>query len=176
MNKSIKEILISGEQITQRCKELAEMINADYQGQKIVLLGLLKGSIPFLAELSKYIEVDASFDYMKVSSYDGVESKTLVVKHDMEGPVAGKNIVIVEDIIDTGKTLANVVQMLYDREAKSIKIATMLDKVEARQYDVQADYVGFEIPNAFVVGYGLDFNERFRQLPYVGVLKESCYK
>ena len=176
MNDSIKEILVSGDQITQRCKELAAQINEDYKGKKVILLGLLKGSIPFLSELSKYIEAEVSFEYMNVSSYDGIESKTLVVKQDVEGPIAGKNILIVEDIIDTGKTLANVVEMLYDRDVRSVKVATMLDKPEGRTFDIKADYVGFEIPNAFVVGFGLDFNERFRQLPYVGILKESCYK
>lgn len=113
---------------------------------------------------------------MNVSSYEGVESKTLVVKQDLKEDVSGKNVLIVEDILDTGKTLFNVKEMLLKRKANSVKIVTMLDKEEGRVFEMKADYVGFKIPNAFVVGYGLDFNERYRQLPYVGILKEDCYK
>lgn len=129
-----------------------------------------------LAELSKYLNTDVTFDYMNVSSYEGVESKTLVVKQDLKEDVSGKNVLIVEDILDTGKTLFNVKEMLLKRKANSVKIVTMLDKEEGRVFEMKADYVGFKIPNAFVVGYGLDFNERYRQLPYVGILKEDCYK
>jgi len=129
-----------------------------------------------MAELSKYLNTDVTFDYMNVSSYEGVESKTLVVKQDLKEDVSGKNVLIVEDILDTGKTLFNVKEMLLKRKANSVKIVTMLDKEEGRVFEMKADYVGFKIPNAFVVGYGLDFNERYRQLPYVGILKEDCYK
>ena len=176
MHKDIKEILISGEEISAKCQELAKQINEGYQGKEVILVGLLKGSIPFLAELSKYLDCDVRFDYMSVSSYDGVESKTLVVKQDLKEDVRGKNILIVEDILDTGKTLFNVKEMLLKREANSVKIVTMLDKEEGRVFNMKADYAGFKIPNAFVVGYGLDFNEKYRQLPYVGILKEECYK
>lgn len=175
MHKDINEILFSGEQITNRCKELAKQINEDYKDQEVILVGLLKGSVPFMAELSKYLEIDVRFDYMKVSSYEGVESKTLVVKQDLTADIAGRNILIVEDILDTGKTLTNVKKMLDQRNAKSVKVVTMLDKKDSRIFEMQADYAGFEIPNAFVVGYGLDFNEKYRQLPYVGILKEECY-
>lgn len=166
MHKNIKEILISEEQI----------IDKDYEGKEVLLVGLLKGSVPFMAELAKHLNSDVTFDYMNVSSYDGVESKTLVVKQDLKEDVSGKNILIVEDILDTGKTLYNVKEMLLKRNANSVKIVTMLDKEEGRIIDMKADYVGFKIPNAFVVGYGLDFNEKYRQLPYVGILKEECYK
>lgn len=176
MHKDIKEILISGDQISAKCKELGAIIDKDYEGKEVLLVGLLKGSVPFMAELSKYLNSDVTFDYMNVSSYDGVESKTLVVKQDLKDDVTGKNILIVEDILDTGKTLFNVKEMLLKRKANSVKIVTMLDKEEGRVFDMKADYVGFKIPNAFVVGYGLDFNERYRQLPYVGILKEDCYK
>ena len=148
----------------------------DYEGKEVLLVGLLKGSVPFMAELAKHLNSDVTFDYMNVSSYDGVESKTLVVKQDLKEDVSGKNILIVEDILDTGKTLYNVKEMLLKRNANSVKIVTMLDKEEGRIIDMKADYVGFKIPNAFVVGYGLDFNEKYRQLPYVGILKEECYK
>lgn len=176
MHKDIKEILFSEEQICSKCEELAKQIDEDYKGQSIILVGLLKGSVPFMAELAKHLESDVMFDYMNVSSYDGVESKTLVVKQDLQEDISGKNILIVEDILDTGKTLKNVKNMLENRNAKSVKIVTLLDKEEGRVFDMKADYVGFKIPNAFVVGYGLDFNERYRQLPYVGILKEDCYK
>ena len=176
MHKNIKEILISEEQITEKCKELGKIIDKDYEGKEVLLVGLLKGSVPFMAELAKHLNSDVTFDYMNVSSYDGVESKTLVVKQDLKEDVSGKNILIVEDILDTGKTLYNVKEMLLKRNANSVKIVTMLDKEEGRIIDMKADYVGFKIPNAFVVGYGLDFNEKYRQLPYVGILKEECYK
>ena len=176
MHKNIKEILISEEQIIEKCKELGKIIDKDYEGKEVLLVGLLKGSVPFMAELAKHLNSDVTFDYMNVSSYDGVESKTLVVKQDLKEDVSGKNILIVEDILDTGKTLYNVKEMLLKRNANSVKIVTMLDKEEGRIIDMKADYVGFKIPNAFVVGYGLDFNEKYRQLPYVGILKEDCYK
>lgn len=176
MHKNIKEILISEEQIIEKCKELGKIIDKDYEGKEVLLVGLLKGSVPFMAELAKHLNSDVTFDYMNVSSYDGVESKILVVKQDLKEDVSGKNILIVEDILDTGKTLYNVKEMLLKRNANSVKIVTMLDKEEGRIIDMKADYVGFKIPNAFVVGYGLDFNEKYRQLPYVGILKEECYK
>ena len=176
MDDKKRNILFSEEQIKVRVKELGEEISKDYEGKEVLLVGLLKGSVPFMAELAKHLNSDVTFDYMNVSSYDGVESKTLVVKQDLKEDVSGKNILIVEDILDTGKTLYNVKEMLLKRNANSVKIVTMLDKEEGRIIDMKADYVGFKIPNAFVVGYGLDFNEKYRQLPYVGILKEECYK
>ncbi len=176
MHKDIKEILYTEEQIEQKCEELANQIDQDYAGEEILLVGLLKGSVPFLAELGKHLKSDVTFDYMKVSSYSGVESKTLVVQQDLKEDIRGKNILIVEDILDTGKTLYNVKQMLLKRGVRSVKIVTLLDKEEGRVFDMKADYSGFKILNAFVVGYGLDFNEKYRQLPYVGILKEDCYK
>ena len=165
MHKDIKEILYTEEEIKAKCDELAKQIDQDYAGQEILLVGLLKGSVPFMAELAKHLKSDVKFDFMSVSSYSGVESKTLVVRQDIK-----------EDILDTGKTLYNVKEMLEKRHAKSVKIVTLLDKEEGRVFDMKADYSGFKIPNAFVVGYGLDFNERYRQLPYIGILKEDCYK
>ena len=165
MHKDIKEILYTEEEIKAKCDELAKQIDQDYAGQEILLVGLLKGSVPFMAELAKHLK-----------SYSGVESKTLVVRQDIKEDIRGKNVLIVEDILDTGKTLYNVKEMLEKRHAKSVKIVTLLDKEEGRVFDMKADYSGFKIPNAFVVGYGLDFNERYRQLPYIGILKEDCYK
>ena len=113
---------------------------------------------------------------MDISSYEGVESRTITIKKDLDQDVKGKDILLVEDILDTGKTLTTVKAMLEERGATSVEIVTMLDKKEGRTYPIEAKYVGFEIPNAFVIGYGLDFNEKYRQLPYVGILKEECYQ
>lgn len=176
MHKDVKEILISQEEISQKCIELAKEIDKDYQGKELILVGLLKGSVPFLAELSKYIEHDVTFDYMDVSSYEGVQSSSLTIKKDLDQDVNGKNILLVEDILDTGKTLTTVKAMLEERGASSVEIVTMLDKKEGRVYPIEAKYIGFEIPNAFVIGFGLDFNEKYRNLPYVGILKEECYQ
>ena len=175
MHKGVKEILFSNEQILDKCKELGEIISKDYEGKQPILLGLLKGSVPFMAEISKCITVDLTFDFMHVSSYVGAHSGQLNIKKDMEQNVEGKDVLIVEDIIDTGNTLYYVKHMLLERGAKSVKIVTLLDKAESRKIDIQADYVGFVMPNAFAVGYGLDYNEKYRNLPYVGVLKEECY-
>lgn len=176
MHKDVKEILYTQEEIVEKCKELAKQITNDYNDKEVILVGLLKGSVPFLAELSKYIELDVTFDYMDVSSYEGVESRTITIKKDLDQDVKGKDILLVEDILDTGKTLTTVIAMLEERGANSVEIVTMLDKKEGRTYPIEAKYVGFEIPNAFVIGFGLDFNEKYRQLPYVGILKEECYQ
>ena len=176
MHKDVKEILYSQEEIVQICKDLGQRITKDYQDKDVILIGLLKGSVPFLAELSKYIELDVAFDYMNVSSYDGVQSGSLKIKKDLDEDVKGKHLLLVEDILDTGKTLTTVKQLLLDRGALSVEIATMLDKKEGRKYPITAKYVGREIPNAFVIGFGLDFNEKYRNLPYIGILKEECYK
>lgn len=176
MHKDVKEILYTQEEITQKCKELAKTIMNDYHDKELILVGLLKGSVPFLAELSKYINLDLTFDYMDVSSYDGVESRTITIKKDIDQDVAGKDVLLVEDILDTGKTLTTVKAMLLEQGAISVEICTMLDKKEGRTFPIEAKYVGFDIPNAFVVGFGLDFNEKYRNLPYVGILKEECYQ
>ena len=176
MHKDVKKILYTQEEITQKCKELGKQITHDYHGKDVVLIGLLKGSVPFLAELSKYIDLDITFDYMDVSSYEGVESRTITIKKDVDQDVSGKDLLLVEDILDTGKTLTTVKAMFEERGAASVEIVTMLDKKEGRTYPIEAKYVGYEIPNAFVIGFGLDFNEKYRNLPYVGILKEECYQ
>ena len=175
MHKDVKEILYTQEEIVEKCKELAKQITNDYNDKEVILVGLLKGSVPFLAELSKYIELDVTFDYMDVSSYEGVESRTITIKKDLDQDVKGKDILLVEDILDTGKTLTTVKAMLEERGANSVEIVTMLDKKEGRTYPIEAKYVGFEIPNAFVIGFGLDYNQKYRNLPYVGVLKKEIY-
>lgn len=128
MHKDVKEILYTQEEIVEKCKELAKQMTNDYNDKEVILVGLLKGSVPFLAELSKYIELDVTFDYMDVSSYEGVESRTITIKKDLDQDVKGKDILLVEDILDTGKTLTTVKAMLEERGANSVEIVTMLDK------------------------------------------------
>ena len=175
MHKDVKQILYTQEEIAQKCKELAKQIMNDYHDKDLLMVGLLKGSVPFLAELSKFVNLDVTFGYMDVSSYEGIESKAITIKTDLDQDVKGKDILLVEDILDTGKTLTTVKAMLLERGAASVEIVTMLDKKEGRTYPIEAKYVGFDIPNAFVVRFGLDFDEKYRNLPYVGILKEECY-
>ena len=176
MHKDVKEILYTQEQVTEKCKELGKSITEDYKGKQVLLVGLLKGSVPFLAELSKYIELDVFFDYMDVSSYDGAQSRNIVIKKDVDQDVTGLELLLVEDILDTGKTLSTVKAMFLEKGAASVEIVTLLDKKEGRKVPIEAKYVGYDVPNEFIVGYGLDFNEKYRNLPYVGILKEECYK
>lgn len=176
MHKDIERILISEEQIIARSKEMGQQITKDYEGKKPMLVALLKGSVPFIAELMKHIELDIEIDFMDVSSYSGTESKGDVrIDKDLTCSIQGLDIILVEDIVDTGHTLSKVVALLYQKGANSVKIASLLDKPERRVVDIKTDYIGFEVPNYFVVGFGLDFNQKYRNLPYVGVLKEECY-
>ena len=176
MHKDVKEILYTQEQITEKCKELAKRISEDYQGKSLLLVGLLKGSVPFLAELSKYIELDVFFDYMDVSSYEGAHSRSITIKKDIDQDVKGLELLLVEDILDTGKTLSTVKAMFLEKGAQTVEIVTLLDKKEGRKVPIEAKYVGFDVPNEFIIGFGLDYNEKYRNLPYVGILKEECYK
>lgn len=176
MHKDCKEILFTHDQIVKRCEDIGTQISEEYKGKNVVLVGLLKGSIPFFAELAQHISLDVEFDFMAVSSYEGTESTgNVLVKKDISNDITGKDIIIVEDILDTGKTLHTVRAMLMEKGAASVEIATLLNKQERRVYPIQAKYVGFEITNAFVIGYGMDYNENYRNLPYVGVLKEEVY-
>lgn len=176
MHKDIKKIFIDEEALIEKIKSMAEQINVDYQNEKIVLVGLLSGSVPFLAELMKHITLDCEIDFMDVSSYHGTKSTGEVrILKDLDRPIDSCNVIIVEDIVDTGKTLKVVKEILDNRGPKSLKIATLLDKPEGRVVDCHSEYIGFSIPNEFVVGFGLDYNELYRNLPYVGVLKEECY-
>ena len=143
----------------------------------VLLVALLKGSVPFLAELIKHIELEIQFDFMAVSSYEGTESiGDIKINKDLDCSVKGVDILLVEDIVDTGKTLQTVKAMLKNKGAASVRVVTLLDKPERRTVEIEADYVGFAVPNEFVVGFGLDFNQKYRNLPYVGVLKEECYQ
>ena len=179
MHKDVKMILISEEEIVKRCEELGRQITADYEAKQEapLLVGLLKGSVPFLAELIKHIDMDIMFDFMDVSSYEGTQSVgNIRVIKDLDSSINGVSILLVEDIVDTGRTLAEVKRMLLNKGAKEVKIVSLLDKPQRRVVDISADYVGFAVPNEFVIGYGLDFDQKYRNLPYVGVLKDELYE
>ena len=178
MHPLIKKVLVSQEEIIQRSEELGKQIEKDYENDDAPLLvALLRGSVPFLSELIKHINIDIKYDFMDVSSYEGTESiGDIRIIKDLESSIKGLNILLVEDIVDTGHTIKTVKQMLINKGAKDVKIVTLLDKPSRRVVDIKADYIGFEIENEFVVGFGLDFNQSYRNLPYVGVLKDECYK
>ena len=172
MINEVQEILINESEIQEKVKYLAEQINKDYAGKDIVLMIILKGSVVFSADLMRYLNVNVSLDFMQVSSYGSqtVSSGTLKVKKELDEPIEGDNVIIVEDIIDSGNTLSRLVPMLQERNPKSLKVCTLLDKPERREVDVKVDYNGFNIPDKFVVGYGLDYDQNYRNLPYVGVI------
>lgn len=165
-------VLISEEQIQRRVAELAEQISRDFAGENVKLLCILKGSIFFTCELAKRITVPVMLDFIQVSSYgSGTKSSgTINIKKDLDEPIDGDNIIVVEDIIDSGNTLSKLVPMLKERNPKQLKICTLLDKPDRREANVNVDYNGFEIPDEFVVGFGLDYDQHYRNLPYVGVL------
>jgi len=172
----VKEILITEEEIVTRCKELGKQISEDYEGKVPVIIGLLKGSVPFMAELIKHITIDCEIEFMAVSSYSGTESMGDVkIVKDLDRSIKGQDVLIVEDIVDTGKTLEKVKELLYSKGANHVAVVSLLDKPSRRITEIYAEYVGFQIPDKFVVGFGLDFNQKYRNLPYVGVLKEECY-
>lgn len=179
LEQDVKKVLFSAEEITERCKVLGKQITEDYaaRGEVPLLVALLKGSIPFLSELMKYIDLPVEIDFMDVSSYDGTESvgEVHVIK-DLDRAIKDTDILIVEDIVDTGRTLNSISNLLRYKGAKEVRICTLLDKPERRVVEIEADYVGFDCPNEFVIGFGLDFNEKYRNLPYIGVLKEELYK
>lgn len=166
--KNVK-VLISEEKIQERIDELAKQIYADYKGQEITFICILKGSIFFTVELAKKIPSDINFEFIRVSSYHGENSTGVIkMKVDLQGDIKDKDVIIIEDIVDTGRTLSYLKEYLKSKEPKSIKICSMLDKKERRICKLDADYVGFDIPDKFVVGYGLDVDEKYRNLPYIG--------
>lgn len=178
ISEDIQTVLFSEDQISKRCEELAEEIETSYLSKQDppVVVGLLKGSVPFMAELIKYFKMPIEIDFMSVSSYQGTESVGEVkIDKDMDLRTKGKNVLIVEDIIDTGRTIHEVKRLLYHKGAKDVRVVALLDKPDRRVAPVEADYIGFVVPNEFVVGYGLDYNQRYRNLPYIGVLKKDIY-
>lgn len=178
MHEDIAEILISEEQIQAKVAELGQQITRDYQGKHLLLLGTLKGAVPFIADLARAITLPLEIDYMAISSYgDSTQSSGVVrILKDLEGPVDRKHILVIEDIIDSGLTLHYLLDMIRRRNPLSLRICTLLDKQRERVQTIETAYVGFQIPDRFVVGYGLDYAQRYRNLPYIGVLKPAIYE
>ena len=171
----VKKILVSQEQILARAAELGEQISQDYAGKKPVIVGILRGSILFFADLVRNIKIDCSFDFMSLSSYNGGTSSSGKVRLnlDLRGDIKDKDVIIVEDIVDTGLTANYVFDLLKTRHPASIELCTMLDKPSNREIPFKPKYVGFSIENEFVIGHGLDYNELYRNLPYIGVFDET---
>lgn len=175
MHNDIKKISLNEEQIEEIVSRLGKEISNDYNGKEPLFIGILKGCIPFMPDLLKNVSINCTLDYLRVSSYEGTKSSGKIkIKGDIPS-VKDKDVIIVEDILDTGRTLMNVRNLLLEKGAKSVNICVLLDKPEGRIVDIKADYVGGHVPNEFVVGYGLDYNEKYRNLPYIGVLKEEIY-
>lgn len=177
MNEDILQVLFTEEQLRQKCAELGARISRDYEGKNLLMVSVLKGSVVFMADLMRQITVPCGIDFMAVSSYgSGVKTSGVVrIIKDLDLDLAGRDILIVEDILDSGMTLAYLTELLRDRGPASIRIAALLDKPSRRKAAVQADYVGYVVPDEFVVGYGLDYDEKYRNLPYVGILKPAVY-
>ena len=170
----LAEILIEAEPLQQRVKELGQQISADYAGKDLLLICILKGGVPFLTDLMRQISLPHEIDFLAVSSYDrGARASGGVVRilKDLDEPIEGRHVLIVEDIIDSGNTLNYITRLLNERHPASVKICTLLDKVERREVDIPVDYVGFPIEDRYVFGYGLDLDEKFRNLPFVGIAK-----
>ena len=172
MSETIRE-LISEENVDARIRELGEQISRDYAGESLHLVCILKGACIFMCDLAKRIRVPLSMDFMTVSSYgSGTKSSGIVrIKKDLDDPIKGLNVLIVEDIVDSGRTLHYLTEVFRERGCKSVRTCTLLDKPERRVVDLDVDYVGFRIPNQFVVGYGMDYDQRYRDLPFIGVVE-----
>ena len=177
MHSAIERILLSEDQIKARIAELGRELTADYAGKNPIFIGVLKGVVMFFADMIRAIPLDCQIDFMAVSSYGGgtQSSGKIQIQKDISVDLAGRHVVILEDILDSGLTLSHTAAYLKTKGPASLKICTLLDKPDRRKAEVQADYVGFTIPNLFAVGYGLDFDENYRNLPYVGVLKPEAY-
>ena len=177
MKNDIESVLISEEEIQKKVKELGIQLTEEYKDRFPLAIGVLKGATLFMADLLKRIDTHLEMDFMDVSSYgkSTVSSGEVKIIKDLNASVEGRDILIIEDIIDSGLTLSYLVELFHYRKAKSVKIVTLLDKPTGRKADIQADYVGFIVPDAFVVGYGLDYAEKYRNLPYIGILKPRVY-
>lgn len=177
MKQDIERVLISEEELRTRVLEMGSQISRDYQGKNLLMVSVLKGSVVFMSDLMRAISIPCRIDFMAISSYgSGVKTSGVVkIIKDLDIPLEGYDLLIVEDILDSGMTLDYTIGMLQGRNPKSIRLCTLLDKPERRKVDIKADYVGFTVPDAFVVGYGLDYDEKYRNLPYVGILKPEVY-
>lgn len=177
VHEDIAAVLLSEQEIASRVAALADQIRSDYNDGDLVLVGVLKGAIMFMTDLARQLKMPLEMDFMAVSSYGNATQSSGVVRitKDLDGTIETRRVLLVEDIVDSGMTLRYLMENLRSRNPASLRICTLLDKRAARKVDVPVDYVGFEIPNQFVVGYGLDYAERYRNLPYIGVLKPSVY-
>ncbi|MDV6378985.1 hypoxanthine phosphoribosyltransferase [Sporosarcina sp. GW1-11] len=177
ITQDIEQVLITEEELQEKVLELGATLTEEYRGKFPLAVGVLKGALPFMSDLIKRIDTYIELDFMDVSSYGNatVSSGEVKIVKDLNTSVEGRDVLIIEDIIDSGKTLNYLVELFKYRKANSIKIVTLLDKPTGRKVDLKADYVGFEVPDAFVVGYGLDYAEKYRNLPYIGVLKKEIY-
>ena len=176
MEKDIERVLISAQELEEHVAEIGAQISRDFEGKDPIFIGVLKGCFIFMADLMRHVSIKCSMDFMAVSSYSGTTSTGAVkINKDLSEDIEGRHIIIVEDILDSGVTLNYLKNFLMVRNPASISITTLMDKPARRKADVYADYSCFEIPDAFVVGYGLDYNERYRNLPYIGVLKSEIY-
>lgn len=177
MNVDIEKVLITEEELKKIVETLSEKINGDYKGEQLLFVPILKGSIVFASDLFRKIEGDAFLDFIQCGSYGAgtVSSGKIEIKRDVERSVEGKNVLIVEDVVDSGNTLHALTELFEKRNAKSVRICSLLDKPSRRMINVKVDYVGKTIPDEFVVGYGLDFDGKYRNLPYVGILKREVY-
>ena len=177
MMADIDHWLLSPEQIQARVAELGHQIEEDYRGKDLLLIGILKGAVPFFADLMRNINIPLSIDFMAISSYGSASKSTGIVRilKDLDHPITGKHVIVVEDIVDSGMTLSFLRENLITRGPESIAICTLLDKPEGRRVELTADYWGFNVPNEFVVGYGLDYAQKYRNLPGIGVLKPEIY-
>lgn len=177
MNNDIEKVLLSQEEISEIIRNLGEQISKDYKGKNLLMVSVLKGSVVFMADLMRQITIPLSIDFMCVSSYGSgtATSGSVKIIKDLDIDLAGRDLLIVEDILDSGVTLSNLKKMLLNRKPNSVRICTFLDKPSRRKENIHADYIGAQVPDEFVVGYGLDFDEKYRNLPYVGILKPCVY-
>ena len=177
MMQGIEKVLISEEEIAKRVQQLGDQISADYDGEELIVICVLKGACVFFADLCRAITVHLKMDFMGISSYGDAQKTSGIVKitKDCDSSITGRHVLIVEDIMDSGYTLSYMVRMLQERQPASVRIACLLDKPERREVDITPDYCGFTVPNEFVVGYGLDYAGKYRNLPYIGVLKPEVY-
>ncbi len=178
MTDDIEKVLVTEGQLNTRVAELGAQISADYAGKDLLLVSILKGAVVFMADLMRAVTIPVSIDFMVVSSYGGANTTTtglVKIIKDLDADLSGRNVLIVEDIMDTGVTLSHLVPMLKMRNPESVKICSILDKPSRRKVSLVPDYIGFQVPDEFVVGYGLDYDEKYRNLPFVGVLKPEVY-
>ena len=178
MREDIKEVLFDEETLNKKVKEIAAEISSDYKGRDLVVVGILKGSVLFAAELIKNISIPCEIDFMAVSSYGNSTETSGVVRilKDLDHSIEGKDILLVEDIVDSGVTLSYLLKYLKARKANTIEIVSLLNKSARRRAEVDVKYIGFEVPDAFIVGYGIDYAEKYRNLPFIGILKPEIYE